>query len=72
MKVYVLNNGEKTLFFAGTLTRQVWKQIKVQCKWYFGWNKINVLRVGNEVYLMDGQKIETLRKEFFEKKGVAV
>ena len=68
VKVYVINNGQKTLFYEGELNELVVKQIKAEVKWYFGWRRISALCQGKEVYLFDGDKVRK-RVRMFSKEA---
>ncbi len=67
MRVYVIDRGEKTLFYEGTLTRETARQIRAEIRWYFGWRKLKVYREDGSLYIMDADRVEKLRKEFFER-----
>jgi ribosome biogenesis protein Nip4 len=71
MKVYVIDRGEKTLFYEGHLTREIVKQIKAEVKWYFNWKRLAIHREGDSITIMDGERIKKLRKEFFNKAVIA-
>ena len=72
VRVYVSNNGMRTLFHEGPLSKETWNEIMAWVKAYFGWQKVTVLRIQDGICLMNAEKIARLRKEFFEKKEVAV
>jgi|GEM_PF-3005415 len=72
MKVYVCNNGQKSIFHEGKVDKATMQQILAEVKWYFSWKEIDILREGDEIYLLNAEKIEKLRRQFFEKKEVAV
>lgn len=71
MKVYVIDRGEKALFYEGTLTRETARQIRAEIRWYFGWRKLKVYREDGSLYIMDADRVEKLRKEFFNKAVIA-
>lgn len=68
MKVFVLNKGQKSLFYVGDLDKDMARQIKLWLREYFGWRRIRVIQEGGEVYLMNADEINRHRKLFFKKK----
>jgi len=70
MQVYIINNGDKTLFYQGRISKDVIKQIKAWIKWYFGWKQIKYYKEDSKIYLMNGDRIKQLRRDFFKKEGV--
>jgi hypothetical protein len=67
MKIYVVDRGEKVLFHDGRLDAKTIRTIKAEVKWYFGWRRIKVYKENDSIYLMDADRVEKLRKEFFER-----
>jgi len=66
MRIYVSNNGMKSLFHEGPLTKETWNEVVVLIKEYFGWRKLACVRTRDGVCIMDGERIQRLRKIFKE------
>jgi len=64
-KVYVSNNGTKTLFHQGTLSKETWKLILSEIKDYFGWKRLTFDTNENEIYIFNKDTIEQKRRKFF-------
>lgn len=67
MKVFVVENGLKTLFHEGKLDPRTVAQIKAEVCWYFGWRRICALKQGDEIYLFNADKIDRWRNAFCRK-----
>jgi len=64
-KVYISNNGTKTLFHQGTLSKETWKLILSEIKSYFGWRHLTFDSRGDEIYIFNKDIIEQRRRKFF-------
>ena len=72
MKVYVCNNGQKSIFHEGKVDKATMQQILAEVKWYFEWRRVKIWKDGDEIYLMNADTIDRFRRTLFEKKEVAV
>lgn len=69
MRVWIVNNGEKSLFYEGVVDKRIARQIRLWLRAYFGWKRLAAMREGSEIYVFNADVIEARRRTWFKGAG---